>query len=146
MSGFPLVLTLEAAAERLATTSEKLVAELEAGRLEGFRIGDEWRTTEAALLKFMGVGTTPAQERTVAMTAAPTKTARQSLDFAELLADAEWRRVDPFEYQWPKKKTEPDKPPESYEEALSPNMHRRFWSDSSWKTSQSSRPHARQLG
>src|SRR5262249_29961199 len=37
--------------------------------------------------------------------------------FAALLADAQWRRVDPFEYQWPKKKTEPDKPPETYEEA-----------------------------
>jgi hypothetical protein len=114
---FPVVLTVEAAAQRLVTTPEKLLAELEAGRLEGFRIGDEWRTTEAALLKFMGVCAPPPQERSDPMIAAPKKTARQSVDFASLLVDAEWRRVDLFEYQWPKKKTEPDKPPESYEEA-----------------------------
>jgi hypothetical protein len=117
MSGFPLVLTLEAAAERLATTPEKLVAELEAGRLEGFRIGGEWRTTETALIRFMGVCASAAQERSPSMTTVPTKTARKSLDFDSLLADVEWRPVDPFEYQWPKKKTEPDKRPESYEEA-----------------------------
>jgi hypothetical protein len=117
MSGFPLVLTLEAAAERLATTPEKLVAELEAGRLEGFRIGGEWRTTETALIRFMGVCASAAQERSPSMTTVPTKTARKSLDFNSLLADVEWRPVDPFEYQWPKKKTEPDKRPESYEEA-----------------------------
>jgi len=116
MPDFPLVLTLDAAAERLATTSEKLVAELEAGRLEGFRIGDEWRTTETALIRFMGVCASAAQERSAPMTAAPTDTARKSEDFDSLLADVEWRPVDPFEYQWPKRKTEPDKGPEFYEE------------------------------
>jgi hypothetical protein len=117
MSGFPLVLTVEAAAERLVTTPEKLVAELEAGRLEGFRIGDEWRTTETALIKFMGVCASVAQERGPPMTTVSTNTARESLDFDALLADVDWRPVDPFEYQWPKRKTEPDKRPEFYEEA-----------------------------
>jgi hypothetical protein len=112
-----MVLTLEAAAVRLLTTPEKILAELEAGRLEGFRIGDEWRTTEAALLKFMGVCASAPQERIPSMTAAPTQAARPSRDFAAGLADAPWRRVDPFEYQWPKKRTEPDKQPEFYEEA-----------------------------
>jgi hypothetical protein len=114
---FPVVLTVEAAAQRLVTTPEKLLTELEADRLEGFRIGDEWPTTEAALLKFMGICTTAPEERSAMMIAAPTKSARQSLNFASSLADADWRRVDPFEYQWPKKKTESDKPPESYEES-----------------------------
>ena len=72
MSDFPLVLTVEAAAERLATTPEKLVAELKAGRLEGFRIGDEWRTTETALIRFMGVCASGAQERSPSMTTTPT--------------------------------------------------------------------------
>ena len=54
MSHFPVVLTLEAAAERLLTTPDTLRSELEAGRLEGFRLGDEWRTTEAALSEVHG--------------------------------------------------------------------------------------------
>jgi hypothetical protein len=122
MADFPVVLTAEAAAQRLVTTPEKILAELEAGRLKGFRIGEEWRTTEAALLKFMGVCTSAPQDRSAAMIAALTKTARRSPDFAALLADAQWRLVDPFEYQWPKKKTEPDKPPESYEEAYATRL------------------------
>jgi hypothetical protein len=118
MSGFPLVLTLEAAAERLATTPEKLVVELEAGRLEGFRIGDEWRTTETALIRFMGVCASAAREKSPSMTTVRANTARDSVDFDSLLTDVEWRPVDPFEYQWPKRKTEPDKEPEIYEEAF----------------------------
>ena len=49
MSTFPVVLTVESAAERLVTTPEHVQAELEAGRLDGFRLGDQWRTTDAAL-------------------------------------------------------------------------------------------------
>lgn len=114
MPQFPVVLTLEAAAERLLTTPDKLQEELGAGRLEGFRVGDEWRTTEAALLKFMGVSSSSTPERTPAMTA--TATAPKSLDLASILADAKWKPIDPFDYQWPKEKGKEQKP-EHYEEA-----------------------------
>jgi hypothetical protein len=117
MSDFPMVLTLEAAAERLQTTPEKLFAELESGRLKGFRIGTEWRTTEGALRTFMGDCGSAPLERTPSMTTVATTSTRNSLDFPSILAGAEWRRVDPFEYQWPKKKTDVDKRPEFYEEA-----------------------------
>ena len=112
MSRFPVVLTLEAAAERLLTTPEKVQAELEVGRLEGFRLGDDWRTTEAALLKFMGFSPSDIQERTPAMMTTVTATAPQSLDFGSILVDAEWKPVDPFDFQWPDKK-----PPAKYDEA-----------------------------
>jgi hypothetical protein len=115
MSDFPVVLTLEAAAERLLTTPAKLVTELEAGRLEGFRICSEWRTTEGALRKFMGVCGSAPLERTQAMT--PVAATSTSPDIASILAGVVWRRVDPFEYQWPKKKTDVDKRPEAYDEA-----------------------------
>jgi hypothetical protein len=116
MSPLPVVLTLKAAAERLLTTPEKLQVELEAGRLEGFRLGDEWRTTEPALLKFMGVSPSHTPERISPMMTTATAPAPQSIDLASILADAEWKPADPFDYQWPKEKGKKQEP-EHYEEA-----------------------------
>lgn len=112
MPPFPEVLTLEAAAERLLTTPEKLHVELETGRLDGFQIGDEWRITVSALLKFMRVSPSNSQERTPAMTTTATLATPQSPDFTTILADAEWDAVEPFSFQWPDKK-----PPSEYDEA-----------------------------
>lgn len=105
MSSFPVVLTIEAAAERLLTTPEKVQAELEAGRLEGFRLGEEWRITEPALLKFMGISLPNTSART------PPMTAPQSLDFDAILADVEWKPVEPLVYNWPD-----GHPPVTYDE------------------------------
>ena len=101
---FPVVLTIEAAAERLLTTPEMVRAELEAGRLDGFRLGDdEWRTTDAALLKFMGVSpsTSLPEERTAEMTTTATAPAPQAIDIAALLEGRTWRAATPFDYRWP---------------------------------------------
>ncbi len=112
MTSFPVVLTLEAAAEQLRASPEQVKAELEAGRLDGFKLGDEWRTTETALLKFIGISIPNPPERTSAMTA----TATEAVDFASLLAGTDWKAIKPFDYQWPKEKGK-DQPPEHYEEA-----------------------------
>jgi hypothetical protein len=104
MSMLPVVRTLEAAAERLLTTPEKVRAELEAGRLEGFKLGDdEWRTTDAALLKFMGVSPSVSipQERPDEMTIAATASVLPTVDIAAVLESKTWRAVDPFDYRWP---------------------------------------------
>lgn len=114
MSSFPVVLTVEAAAELVRASPEQIQAELEAGRLEGFKLGEQWRTTEAALLKFMGISSPSHTQRTPAMTA--TATAPATIDFESIVAAAEFRRVEPFDYQWPKNKGEVQ-PPEHYEEA-----------------------------
>ena len=115
MSSFPASFsTLDSAAKRLLTTPEKLQAELESGRLEGFRLGDEWRTTEAALLKFMGIFPSDTQERTPTMTTTMTATTPQSDDFASILADAEWKPVDPFDYQWATEKGKERRPEHSW--------------------------------
>lgn len=118
MSSFPVVLTLEEAAQRLRASPEQIAAELEAGHLDGFKLGDEWRTTEAALLLFMGISTPTPNERTPAMTATVAAPAPPSspVDFRTLLGDAEWRSIGPFDYQWPKEKGKVQ-PPEHYEEA-----------------------------
>ena len=43
------ILSAEDVAEELQTTTDKIVAELEAGRLRGFRFAGEWRTTEESV-------------------------------------------------------------------------------------------------
>jgi hypothetical protein len=99
--------------ERLLTTPDKVLAEVEAGRLEGFRVGDEWRITEVALFKFMGLSSADIHERSPAMTttAMGTVAASKSLDCESILNNTKWQQVEPFEYQWPD-----GKPPAKYDE------------------------------
>ncbi len=103
---FPTVLTVSAAAERFLTTPDVVEADLEAGRLEGFQLSNgEWRTTDIALLKFMGL-TPPApdtNERSPEMTATASTAvaAPQPLDIPALLADCRWEPSPPFGYRWP---------------------------------------------
>jgi len=94
MSRLPLVLTLEAAAERLLTTPDHVSAEIEAGRLDGFRLGDQWRTTEPALLKFMGIAPT---YQGGAIARIPE---RSGFDVAAAVATLEWSNIDAFTYHW----------------------------------------------
>lgn len=109
---FPVVLTLEEAAQRLRASPGQIAAELEAGRLEGFKVGDDWRTTETALLTFMGISIPTPNERPPAMTT----TVTAPVDFSTLVAAAEWRPIESFSYQWPKEKGKVQ-PPEHYEQA-----------------------------
>ena len=113
MPSFPVVLTIEAVAERLLTTPGKVLAELEAGRLEGFRVGDEWRITELALLKFMGLSHPDTNERSPVMTT----TVMEAVAAASpSTSGPSWTmpsgsRVKSFAYQWPD-----NKPPAKYDE------------------------------
>lgn len=53
-SDFPTILTPEEVANRLQVDVTDIVAECEAGRLRGVRVGEKWRITLAALLTFLG--------------------------------------------------------------------------------------------
>jgi excisionase family DNA binding protein len=98
----PLFLSSEQAAERLRTTPEKIVAELEAGRLDGFRVGEEWRTTEEALLRFMGIKISPEHKEPIPMTVVAEQVATSpGLDYRAILAGAQWRRIEGFSHRWP---------------------------------------------
>ena len=108
MSSFPVALTVEAAADRLLTTPDAVRAELDAGRLGGFKVNGEWRTTEPALLKFMNIPPPiySTSERSAEMTStttapAPVLPPPKPPDIASLLDDCEWRPVPPFDYRWP---------------------------------------------
>jgi hypothetical protein len=86
------VLTVALAAERLLTTTETLTAELNLGRLRGFKVGAEWRTTEEDLLAFIGHPKEVAAKETAVHEAV----------FPPQVG-LEWRKVPPFPFAWPRR-------------------------------------------
>src|SRR5262249_44114517 len=105
---FPVVLTVEAVAERLLTTPDAVRAELDAGRLDGFKVNGEWRTTEPALLKFMNIPSLayPTPERTTEMSStatapAPVLARTPPPHLPSLPAGCEGSPAPPFDYRWP---------------------------------------------
>jgi excisionase family DNA binding protein len=104
---FPIVITLEEAAQQLRTTPGTVLAEIEAGRLRGFRIGDEWRTTEKALWAF--VGEAPATESscpTVLQSGHVTESGGAMISEKPSLSSVQWDTVEwepapAFSHKWP---------------------------------------------
>jgi hypothetical protein len=98
------VVRVEDAAEMLLATSEAVLAELEAGRLRGFRIGGEWRTTEEAVMAFIEGGSGPGaggqQAGSSGSAGLPARTdhAGPPRSYAP---PQEWKPVPAFHYQWP---------------------------------------------
>ena len=95
-ANIPTVLTPEEVAERTRTSPEAICAELEAGRLRGFKIGGEWRVTADQLVAFMTGEANQSrggrgEQRSDAMLAA--------------LSEVEWKSRDQFAYTWPDGKT-----------------------------------------
>lgn len=96
----PRIVTAEEVAEQLRSTTEAVVAEFETGRLRGFQIGGEWRTTLPDLFTFIGASNTPS----------PLRTGRSTATDGNLLQgiEIEWTRTDPFSHRWPTRADEPD--------------------------------------
>ena len=103
---FAVLTTLEAA-DLLKATEPEVIAEIKAGRLKGFPMGDGWRTTKAYLLDMItgqvrdtrplnGVGQAQIgnQEGIRPVDGVPS---------LEQLKKMEWSAVKPFKHQWPKK-------------------------------------------
>lgn len=103
MSTLPIVMTLTEVADHLLTTPEKLLKEIERGRLRAFAIGDDdWRVTQTAMLAFMGeAGQAPAS-RPKRGTRASGRAASLDVDYPSI----DWHPVEPFEFQWPDEKLE----------------------------------------
>lgn len=92
---FPVVLTLREAANLLLTTPDVLQSDMEAGRIHGFRVGSEWRTTRQALLNF--VGEKPSNVQQIPVNNTNTNT-QGVIDMSTL----KWEQIAPFTYHWPK--------------------------------------------
>jgi len=95
-------------AELTRTAVEDVVAEVEARRLRGFRIGSELRVTDQALQAFMDGG--PASEAGGGVPASPPPI--PPAPPAAMQLTAAWAPRPKFTYLWPDGKTR-----ESYEEA-----------------------------
>ena len=90
-SNLPQVLTPEEIADYLKISRDIIIKELEEGRLRGFKIGTEWRCTDANLSEYIN------RNHTISMGIASDsqKSRYETTDFAE---------ISPFDYQWPKGK------------------------------------------
>jgi len=80
------VLMPDEIAEILRVSANDVVAELESGRLNGFRVGSHWRVTNESLRRFMGGGN---DSRPPGDPVVPDATG------------ADWSEREPFEFRWP---------------------------------------------
>ena len=100
---FPKPLTPEEVAEVTRTSKEDVEAELEAGHMPGFKIGNKWRILEGQLLAFMNCKLDSGKNG-----------ATESL--VNNIPQTEWKQREPFDYKWP------DGSIENYELAYEANV------------------------
>lgn len=92
------VYTMKDTAELLKTDTQTILNEIETGRLEAFKVGHEWRTTDKSIIEFISKGgSQPAEARL----------SKQS--FSDIVLQS----AATFRYTWPGGQTE--EYPEAYE-------------------------------
>ena len=109
-------------AEILKVTEEAVLAEFEAGRLKGFRIGGEWRTTEQFVLEMItsptNVPTGDSSQKLSSSVPFSAGSHRKGVPPMSYFQAMSWQQIDGFDYQWPHKAAEaPGTNLESYDEA-----------------------------
>ena len=87
----PAILTVEDIANYLKTDNDTITKEIEEGRLRGFKLGSEWRSTETSLLEFINSKYTI----TISAQTENPKLKYETTDFVE---------IEPFDFQWPAEK------------------------------------------
>lgn len=88
ISNLPQILTSDEIADYLKVSSDAVLKELENGYLRGFKIGSEWRCTDAALLDYIGKNMNSSL-----INRSGSKTPEyESTSFTE---------IGEFDYQWP---------------------------------------------
>lgn len=90
-SKLPNILTIEEIAEYLKTDKSIVTREIEEGRLRGFKLGSEWRSTSTNLMEFIN------SRYTVSLANQENKSELKynKTDFVE---------IEPFDFQWPVEK------------------------------------------
>lgn len=89
-ASLPKLLTVEEIADYLRIGGDVVLKELEQGHIQGFKVGTEWRCTDANLIAFVS-----GNHKIPAATRSGTGLEYHATDFAA---------VGPFDYQWPKAK------------------------------------------
>jgi len=88
-SSLPNILTLEEVAEYLKVDKNVILAEIEKGNLHGFKLGKDWRFTDAGLVEFIN-------RNHPSLSLVP-------LDSMEMKYETtDFTQIEPFDYQWPK--------------------------------------------
>jgi hypothetical protein len=104
------VLLPEEVATLLKTTLEAVIAEMEAGRLKAFRIGDEWRTTQQYVMEMISTAVDAASIVPVQSAASPTVGPdTKGVPTLDQLKALQWKKLDGgIKYQWPHKADDPE--------------------------------------
>ena len=87
----PKILTIEEIAEYLKTDKSIVTREIEEGRLRGFKLGSEWRTTATNLMEFIN------SSYTILL-------ANQENKSELKYNKADFIEIEPFDFQWPVEK------------------------------------------
>jgi excisionase family DNA binding protein len=101
MAEIPTVYTIDEAAQLLKVDAQAIVDEINAGHLEGFRIGGQWRTTDKSIAEFISRGGSRGQS----------KQADRGGIFPGMTTAL--KKADTFSYKWPDGTIE--EYPEAYE-------------------------------
>jgi excisionase family DNA binding protein len=88
MAALPQILTPDEIADYLKVGSDAVLKELESGHLRGFRIGSEWRCTDATLLDYVGKNANSS----LVNRGSSEKPECEPISFME---------IGGFDYQWP---------------------------------------------
>jgi excisionase family DNA binding protein len=89
MAEIPTVYTIDEAAQLLKVNAQAVVDEINAGYLEGFRVGGQWRTTDKSITGFISRGGSQDQSKQA-----------DRGGICPGMATA-LKRVDAFSYEWP---------------------------------------------
>jgi excisionase family DNA binding protein len=85
------VYTVEETAQTLKTDTKTILNEIQAGHLEAFRVGNDWRTTEQGIVDFIARGGSQPTDSTLAKPISP---------------HIKLQEAPSFQYMWPNRLTE----------------------------------------
>ncbi|MFA5064852.1 MAG: hypothetical protein WC566_05215 [Dehalococcoidia bacterium] len=89
-SNLPSVLTPQEVAEYLKVDIQIVLMELENGKLLGFKVGGDWRSTDIAILDYIGKNETSSGIRGLYTV--------EQFDGNDV---SSFKKIPPFEYRWP---------------------------------------------
>lgn len=88
-SSLPNILTLEEVAKYLKVDKNVILAEIERGNLHGFKLGKDWRFTDAGLVEFIN-------RNHPSLSLVPSDSMEMKYETTD------FTQIGPFDYQWPK--------------------------------------------
>lgn len=95
-NGLPRVMTPQELAEYLKVDETVVLHEFEIGSLQGFKVADQWRCSEAALFTYMNRGKSRS----------PDTESAEPMDIGEIKGATGFSEIEGFDFDWPGKRGE----------------------------------------